>query len=328
MVSQQKLQPYLNNCLSETNFNGLGQLYRGKVRDNYSLDDGRRVIISTDRQSAFDFQFEPVPLKGQALNLLSAWWFGQTKDIIPNHLIKILDPNVSLVKEYKKLPVEVVIRGYITGVTGTSMWKSYESGQRVFCGHTMPAGLVKNQKLPKSIITPSTKPETGHDKSIAEAEVVSLGLTTKDKWEKIRDITYKLFAFGSQLAEERGLILVDTKYEFGEDEAGELYLIDEIHTADSSRFWDRATYEANFPQGQEPEYFDKEYLRLWLKKAGFEYEGKRPELSIEARLGYSQRNIELYERLTQKKFELPDPQVNILERIKLNLQKEFTNLGY
>lgn len=328
MINQEKLKPYLNNCLTKTDFKNLGKLYCGKVRDNYSLGDDQRVIISTDRQSAFEIQFDPIPLKGQVLNQLSNFWFTQTKNIIPNHFIKELDPNIVLVKEFKKVSIEIVVRGYITGVTGTSMWKAYEDGKRKFCGYKLPDNLRKNQKLPQSIITPSTKAESGHDKSISEKEVLELNLTTKDKWEKIKETTSKLFEFGSQLAEDNDLILVDTKYEFGEDDQGNIYLIDEIHTPDSSRFWEKKSYEENFSQGKEPEYYDKEYLRLWLRQQGFKY-GKKENIKLteEVRLGYSQRCIELYERLTKQKFELPDPEQSIFERVENNLKKEFPDIS-
>jgi len=311
----------LNNALDNTFFEELPNYYKGKVRDRYEID-GKMVMITTDRQSAFDINLGLIPFKGQVLNLISKFWFDMTKDIVDNHVISIPDPNVMIVKKCTMYPVEVVVRGYITGVTNTSMWLNYDKGERNFCGNFLPDGLKKNQKLPEAIITPTTKSDE-HDEKISAEEIVSRGLLSQEKWGEVAEIALKLFARGQQIAKEKGLILVDTKYEFGEDENGNMVVADEVHTPDSSRFWIENTYKERIAKGLEPENFDKEYLRLWLREQGFEYGKKPPKITEEMIINFSERYIDVYEKITGKNFEFPNGNKTVKERIKDNLAKEF-----
>ena len=252
------------NILAKTNFENLGKKYVGKVRDVYSQDD-KVILISTDRYSAFDRNLALIPCKGQVLTGVSKFWFEQTKDIITNHVMDFPDPNVIVGKKCKVIPVEVVLRAYITGVTGTSLWTLYQKGVRDFGDFTLPNGMHKNQKLSKVILTPTTKFEE-HDRPLSSKEIIYGGYMTKDQWEKVADISLKLFKRGQEVALSKGLILVDCKYEFGLTPEGEIILIDEIHTPDSSRYWQAKTYEKRIKNGLEPENFDKEFLRLWFKE--------------------------------------------------------------
>ena len=241
--------------LEKTDFKNLGEKYVGKVRDVYNQKD-KVIMISTDRYSAFDRNLALIPCKGQVLTQTSKFWFEQTQDIVPNHVIDFPDPNVVVGKKCTVLPVEMVVRGYITGVTGTSLWTSYQKGERNFGDFVLPDGMKKNQKLDKPVLTPTTKHEA-HDRNLTSKMVVEEKLMAPEIWEKVSNIAIKLFVRGQEVALERGLILVDTKYEFGLDEKGEITLIDEIHTPDSSRYWQAATYQARIDQGLEPENFDK-----------------------------------------------------------------------
>ncbi|MYB83279.1 MAG: phosphoribosylaminoimidazolesuccinocarboxamide synthase, partial [Chloroflexi bacterium] len=251
----------LGNCLIETNLSQ-GKKFKGKVRDRYDLGD-RIALITTDRQSAFDRVLAAIPFKGQVLNMTSAWWFEQTRHIVPNQVISIPDPNVTIAKKCTVFPIEFVVRGYITGTTNTSLWTVYQSGRRRYCGIDLPDGLTKNQKLPTNYLTPTTKDED-HDRPISPDEIVSENWMTTDDWEQCSRIANELFAFGQTKAAEHGLVLVDTKYEMGRDENGEILLIDEIHTPDSSRYWIADSYEQRMREGQEPDNVDKEFLRLWF----------------------------------------------------------------
>jgi phosphoribosylaminoimidazole-succinocarboxamide synthase len=290
-------------ALRETNLPRL-PVQRGKVRDNYSLGDGRRLIVTTDRLSAFDQILAFVPFKGQVLTELAAWWFDHTSDVIPNHLIAVPDANVMLVREAQTLPVEMVVRGFLTGVTGTSLWTMYQRGERHMYGHTFPEGLRKNIPLPQAVITPTTKADHGaHDAPLAPEEVVAQGLVSAELWGQMQDCALALFARGQELAAQSGLILVDTKYEFGVDPAGNLMLIDEIHTPDSSRYWRASTYEERLKNGLEPENFDKEYLRLWFSDHGYRGEGEPPSLPGDIVVEAGTRYIRVYEGLTGRKFE-------------------------
>ncbi|MBC7836245.1 phosphoribosylaminoimidazolesuccinocarboxamide synthase, partial [Acetobacteraceae bacterium] len=248
--------------LRETDFKNLGTKTQGKVRDIYEQEQ-QLILISTDRHSSFDRIIAYIPGKGEVLNRTSAFWFDHTQDIVQNHVLATPDPNVTIGKKCKPLPIEVVMRGYLTGVTSTSLWTHYKQGKRNFGNFTLPEGMKKNERLSEPVFTPSTK-EKDHDKTVTPQEVLDMGLLQKDMLEKVAYIARALFARGQALALERGLILVDTKYEMGLDENGELTLIDEIHTPDSSRYWQAASYEARIAQGGEPEYFDKEFLRLWF----------------------------------------------------------------
>jgi len=299
MLSNTILKNQLNRTLDKTNFK-LGKKYEGKVRDNYILN-GKRLIITTDRISAFDRVLCTLPFKGQVLNQISAFWFEKTKKIIKNHVISVPDPNAMLVKECRMLPVEMVVRGYITGVTTTSAWYNYERGVRNFCGNMLPEGLKKNQKLEKPIITPTTKAHKGHDESISGEEIIKRGMVDEKTYRQMEKAALALFDFGTRLVAKNNLILVDTKYEFGELN-GELILIDEIHTPDSSRFWIKNTYQDLFNRGQEPQKLDKEYVRQWLADKGFIGDGPIPKIPDEIKIEAAKRYITAYERITGKEF--------------------------
>lgn len=248
--------------LERTDLPELGQRIEGKVRDIY-LQPSRAILVTTDRHSSFDRIIAHIPGKGEILNRTSAFWFDATKDIVPNHLLALPDPNVTVAKRCVPLRIEVVMRGYLTGVTGTSIWTHYKNGRRDFGSFVLPDGMRKNEKLPRAVFTPSTKEQT-HDVTVTPQEVVERGLLSKDMLDRVADVAARLFARGQELALARGLILVDTKYEMGVDADGALTLIDEIHTPDSSRWWMADSYGARFAAGQEPDYFDKEFLRQWF----------------------------------------------------------------
>ncbi len=280
---------------------------RGKVRDLFSLPDDRWLIVTTDRLSAFDRILTLVPFKGQVLNQLSAFWFGRTRDLIPNHLLEVPDPNVSLVRECETLPVEVVVRGYITGVTQTALWYRYSLGERHIYGYDFPEGMEKNERLPRPIITPTTKGRGGeHDERITCAEVVERGLLDGPTWDRVQEAALAIFERGQNIASQGGLILVDTKYEFGRAPDGTLMIIDEVHTPDSSRFWIAESYEERVSQGLEPESFDKELLRLWYAERGYRGDGDPPAATEDLILQVSQRYVAVYEKLTGRQFEPGD----------------------
>jgi phosphoribosylaminoimidazole-succinocarboxamide synthase len=287
--------------LKETDFTFLGEKKTGKVRDIYIQPD-RLILVTTDRHSSFDRIIAHIPWKGQVLNQISAWWFEQTKDIVPNHVLAIPDPNVTVGKKCELVPVEAVMRGYMTGVTDTSIWVRYSAGERDFGGMTLPDGMKKNQKLPEPLFDPTTK-EEGHDRTISPEEMIAEGLITKELFDEVKKTATKLFLRGQEIAAERGLILVDTKYEFGLDEKGNLVLIDEIHTPDSSRFWQIEGYEERMAKGEEPKSFDKEFLRLWFKENCDPYkDATLPDAPEELVAELSRRYIQMYEQITGKKF--------------------------
>ncbi|MBI2029144.1 phosphoribosylaminoimidazolesuccinocarboxamide synthase, partial [Candidatus Gottesmanbacteria bacterium] len=261
--------------IETVNLKGLGKKTQGKVRDIY-IKDGKRILITTDRQSAFDRNLGLIPFKGQVLTLLSKFWFENTEDIVPNHLISVPHKNVMVVKNCLPISIEMVVRGYITGVTTTSIWYSYERGERIVYGIKLPDGLKKNQKLPKPIITPTTHGggKGGHDERLTEEEILKRKLVSPKLYKQMKEASLKLFQRGTEICAKAGLILVDTKYEFGLYN-GKLMLIDEMHTPDSSRFWIADTYLKRFSIGVEPENFDKEFLRLWFVKRGYRGEGDR-----------------------------------------------------
>jgi len=248
--------------LRSTHLPDLGERLQGKVRDVY-LQPHRVVLIATDRHSSFDRIIAYVPGKGEVLNRLSAFWFERTRDIIANHVLAVPDPNVTLAKRCTPLAIEAVMRGYLSGVTGTSLWTRYEKGERNFGSFRLPDGMRKNARLREPVFTPSTKEEV-HDRNVTPKEIVEMGLLSQDLLERVEEASRRLFARGQELALERGLILVDTKYEFGLDAEGALTLIDEVHTPDSSRYWQAGSYEERVSKGLEPDYFDKEFLRLWF----------------------------------------------------------------
>lgn len=295
----------------------LGARHSGKVRDWYDLRGGRRALVVTDRISAFDRILGAIPYKGQVLNQLAAFWFEHTRDIVPNHLLHVPDPNVSLVKVCKPWPVEIVVRGYITGVTSTSLWTLYEKGERTIYGITLPDGLCKNDKLPAPIITPTTKAEHGaHDERITHDEIVAKGLVPAHVYAQIEEAALALFQRGGEICARGGLTLVDTKYEFG-NLNGELTLIDEIHTPDSSRFWlNDVSRESTKLQG-EPTNFDKEFIRLWYAERGYKGEGEPPAMSADLIAQASARYIAAYEMIAGENFVRGEYPVN--ERIARTL---------
>lgn len=299
------------------NLKKLGKKYSGKTRDFYIKND-KRIIISTDRISAFDKILDYIPYKGQVLNQLSQFWFTKTKDIIPNHLILSPHPNIMIVKNAKLIPIEMVIRGYLTGVTGTSIWGSYEKGERLIYGLKFPEGLKKNQKLKIPIITPTTKAKKGHDQRLTEKEIINKKIVSEKLWKQMKKVALELFERGTRICVKAGIILVDTKYEFGLDEKEKLILIDEIHTPDSSRFWVKKTYKERFQKGLEPENFDKEFLRLWFKKKGYSGNGKPPKMPVEFIAKVSKKYISIYEKITSKKFKI-DFNQDISAKINNNL---------
>ena len=314
-----RIKAELNNTLTETNLPN-GSKKTGKVRDQYDLGD-KVALITTDRQSAFDRILASVPFKGQVLNLTSAWWFDQTKDIIPNQVIDVPDPNVTLAKKCDVFPIEFVVRGYITGSTSTSLWTVYNNGNRTYCGNNLPEGLVKNQKLNANMLTPTTK-EEHHDRPIAPDEIVNEGWMTQEDWDYCSKKALELFAFGQKKAAENEMILVDTKYEMGRDAEGTIRLIDEIHTPDSSRYWIAKTYDERMAVGQEPQNIDKEFLRLWFVDNCDPYNDETlPEPPEELVAELSSRYIYLYETITGGVFPFPDTGKPVSERINENLKE-------
>lgn len=304
------------DVLRGTDFPWLGKKHTGKVRDVYEQSD-RLILITTDRMTGFDRMLAHVPYKGQVLNQLSAFWFQQTADIIPNHVIAVPDPNVTVGKKCQPIRVEGVVRGYLTGVTDTAIWTRYSKGIRDFGGVRLPDGMKKNRKLPQPIFDPTTKEEV-HDRTLTPDEIVAEGFITKELFEEVREKSLALFVRGQEIAANQGLILVDTKYEFGLD-GDVLTLIDEIHTPDSSRYWYFESYEQRFAKGKEPEYFDKEFLRLWFKEHCDPYKDENlPEAPSELVEEVSRRYIKMYEQITGLAF--VSGETPIEKRIEKNLQ--------
>lgn len=308
----------LNNVLRGTDFRNLGEKKAGKVRDVYIQDD-RLILVSTDRHSSFDRIIAHIPFKGQVLTQFSRWWFEKTKDIVQNHVLDNPDPNVIVAKKCKLIPLEMVCRGYITGSTSTSLWTLYQNGQRDFGDFSLPDGIKKNQKLDTPVLTPTTKSDE-HDVPLSGAEAVKQGILDQKTWDIISKKTLELFKRGQELALTRGLILVDTKYEFGLTPEGEVMLIDEIHTPDSSRFWQAASYQERIDQGLEPENFDKEFLRLWFKDNCDPYKDEvLPEAPPDMVAELSRRYIQIYEQMTGEKFKTAANE-SITQRIENNIK--------
>ena len=307
------------NALTKTEFNFKGQtkVYHGKVRDVYFIDDKYLVMVASDRISAFDVILpEGIPYKGQVLNQIAALFLDETSDIVPNWKIATPDPMVTVGKLCKPFPVEMIIRGYLTG----SSWRTYKSGKREICGVPIPDGMKEHQRFEKPIITPTTKADEGHDEDISREEIIRQGLISEDDYKQIEEITYKLFQRGSEIAAKHGLILVDTKYEFGKI-GDQIYLMDEIHTPDSSRYFIADQYEECFEKGLPVKQLSKEFVREWLMANGFQgQEGQQvPEMTPEIVNSISERYIELYEKVTGKTFEKADKSDNILQRIEKNI---------
>jgi phosphoribosylaminoimidazole-succinocarboxamide synthase len=316
MLTISEIEAAIPHALTRVDLPGLGARQEGKVRDIYVVGD-RRVLITTDRISAFDRVLGIIPFKGQVLNQLSAWWFAQTRDIVANHVLSVPDPNVTIAREAEALPVEVIVRGYITGVTSTSLWTLYRRGIPRPYGLDLPPGLRKNDPLPHPVITPTTKATGGaHDERLTPDEVIARGLVAPDLWAEIQAAALAVFRRGQEVAWRAGLILVDTKYEFGLID-GRPALIDEVHTPDSSRFWVAESYEATRGTDREPENFDKEFLRIWFAERGYRGDGVPPAMPVDFIAQVAQRYIAAYERLTGETF-LPGAQP-AAERIAANL---------
>jgi phosphoribosylaminoimidazole-succinocarboxamide synthase len=304
MISDQTIRAAMPHALSHLELSAFGAQQSGKVREMLTFEQ-QRVLVTTDRISAFDVVLGAIPFKGQVLNQLSLWWFSQTADIVPNHVVSSPDPNVLIAKNAQPLPVEIVVRGYLTGSTKTSLWTLYNAGVRDAYGVHLPDGLQKNDRLPNAIVTPTTKAQYGgHDEQITPAQILERGLVAPSLWAQLEQAALGLFARGQKLALERGLLLVDTKYEFGTI-GGELVLIDELHTPDSSRYWTAESYAAN---PTNPHSIDKEFLRLWYKERGYSGEGTPPPMTEDFIVEVAKRYVKAYETITGLEFvpaELP-----------------------
>ena len=310
MVDKAALGAYAGYVLEDATIPELPNHYRGKVRDNYDLPDGRRIIIASDRLSAFDRNLAAIPLKGQVLTQTAKFWFEKTANICPNHVIEYPDLNVLIGRKLTILPVEIVVRDYLAGTTGTSILSLYKKGEREMYGMRLPDGMRDNEKLPQTIITPTSKAfHGGHDEPLTPAEIVGQGLLSEEQWRTVSDYALALFAKGREMARERGLILVDTKYEFGIDENGTIMIADEIHTPDSSRYWFLESYQQRFEAGERPESFDKDFVRNWVVARCDPYKDEVPEIPQDVVLETSRVYIDAFERITGQVFALPDPNV-------------------
>lgn len=318
------LQARAHLVLADATIPELPNHYRGKVRDNYDLADGRRILISSDRLSAFDLNLAAIPFKGQVLTETARYWFEATQDICPNHVLDYPDPNVVVGRRLDILPVEIVVRDYLAGTTGTSILTMYKSGKREMYGIRLPDGLKPNQKLPATIITPTTKAaQGGHDEPLTAGEIIDRGLLSAGQWRVLSDYAHALFARGRELAAKRGLILVDTKYEFGTDKSGKIVLADEIHTPDSSRYWLKGSYEERFARGERPESFDKDFVRSWVSARCDPYKDPIPEIPRQLILDTAAVYIQAYETITGKTFVFPPADEPVLQRIRRNLSRYF-----
>jgi phosphoribosylaminoimidazole-succinocarboxamide synthase len=318
------LAAHLDSVLSDATIPELPNHYRGKVRDNYDLPDGRRIIIATDRLSAFDRIIAAIPLKGRVLTQIARFWFDATRDLCANHVIEYPDPNVLICRRLAMMPVEIVVRDYLTGTTGTSIWPMYQAGRREIYGIRFPDGLRQNQKLPATIITPTTKAfDGGHDEPLTAAEITERGLLTREQWKTVSLLALALFARGREIAEKHGLILVDTKYEFGFEASGHIVLADEIHTPDSSRYWMRDSYQERFAGGQPPESLDKDFVRRWVSERCDPYRDPIPEIPHDIILEAARLYIGVFETITGQRFLLPDPDIPVLHRIRASLAPYF-----
>jgi phosphoribosylaminoimidazole-succinocarboxamide synthase len=323
MIEPASLGARLDDVLSEATIPELPNPYRGKVRDNYDLPDGRRIIIASDRLSAFDRIITAIPCKGQVLTQIVRFWFDRTADICRNHVLEYPDPNVVVCRRLAIMPVEIVVRDYLAGTTATSIWTMYKSGRREMYGIRLPDGLRENQKLPHTVLTPTTKAaEGGHDEPLAPDEIVGRGLLSEEQWRTVSELALALFARGRAMAEERGLILADTKYEFGFDAAGEIVLADEIHTPDSSRYWLANSYQRRFAAGEPPESLDKDFLRGWVRARVDPYRDPLPEIPRDVVLETARLYVEAFETITGEPF-APPPDMPVLARIRANLKRYF-----
>ncbi len=311
--------------LSDAFIPELPNRYKGKVRENYDLPDGNRIIIATDRLSAFDVILTSIPNKGYVLTQTARYWFEETADICPNHVVSYPDPNVVIGKRLDILPVEVVVRGYLAGTTSTSILTKYRNGEREMYGITLPDGMRDNEKLPQAIITPTSKAfDGGHDEPLSVEAILEQGLLTKEQLDTVWQYALALFARGQERAAERGLILVDTKYEFGTDENGTIILADEIHTPDSSRYWIADSYQESFERGERPRSFDKDFVRAWVTARCDPYKDPIPEIPLDLIEQTSAVYIEAFEKITGQRF-VPDLSgATVLDRIRANLTPYFS----
>ena len=314
------LAPHAHQVLREATLPELPNHYRGKVRDNYDLPDGRRILITSDRISAFDRALATIPFKGQVLTQTARYWFERTADLCPNHVLAYPDPNVVVGRRLEILPVEVVVRGYLAGTTSTSVLTRYRAGEREMYGHRFQDGMRPNERLGKPIITPTTKAfDGGHDEPLTEAEILERNLLTPEQWRTVSEAALALFARGQELAAERGLILADTKYEFGTDPEGRIVLADEIHTPDSSRYWFAQSYPERFEAGTAPESFDKDFVRNWVVARCDPYKDPIPEIPAEIVLETAAVYIRAYETITGARFTLPKSDDVPLDRVRRNI---------
>jgi phosphoribosylaminoimidazole-succinocarboxamide synthase len=320
-IDPQRLAPYLERTIAAAVFPELPNPCQGKVRDSYDLADGRRILIATDRLSAFDRVLTTIPLKGQVLTQVARFWFEATRAICPNHIEAHPDPNVAVCRRLAILPVEIVVRGHLTGTTKTSIWPMYKAGRREMYGIRFPDGLRENERLPRPVITPTTKAAAGgHDEPLSAREVVERGLMTPAQWDQLSGYALALFEHGRAVAGTRGLILVDTTYEFGLDAEGRVTLADEIHTPDSSRYWRLESYERRFAAGQPPESFDKDVIRNWILARCDPYRDPIPEISREMRLQTGAVYVGAFEQITGADFPWPAAEVAPLTRIRAALR--------
>lgn len=317
MIDRDDIVAAIPQALDTVELPELGQKQQGKVRDFY-FHNGKRFTVTTDRQSAFDQMLGHVPFKGSVLNLLAAWWFEQTSQIVHNHMIAVPDPNILVSHNCQAIPVEMIVRGYMSGVTKTSIWYSYQQGERQIYGLDFPDGLVKNQQLPQAVITPTTHGggTDGHDERLTRDQITERGIVAKELYEEMERASLELFKFGSERARQQGLILVDTKYEFGLHE-GKLMLIDEIHTPDSSRFWKADSFEQRLAAGEEPENFDKEFIRLAYAAKGYLGDGPAGPMDQDLVVQAAERYVGVYEMLTGETFEGYDYPID--QRIKQSI---------
>lgn len=298
--------------------------YKGKVRENYDLPDGRRIIIATDRLSAFDVILTAIPLKGELLTQTARYWFEETADICPNHVLDYPDPNVVVGTRLDILPVEIVVRDYLAGTTSTSVLTKYKNGERDMYGIRLPDGLRDNEKLPQAVITPTSKAlDGGHDEPLTRDEILTRGLLSEEQWDAVSRYALALFARGKALAAKRGLILVDTKYEFGTDKDGAVILADEIHTPDSSRYWLAACYEERFKSGERPQSFDKDFIRAWVTARCDPYKDRIPKIPAELIEQTSRVYTQAFETITGKTFTADTSGKTVLDRIRENLRPYF-----
>jgi len=311
-------------ALAEVDIPELPNPYHGKVRDNYDLPDGRRIIIASDRLSAFDRILAAIPCKGQVLTQTARFWFEACADICPNHVLSYPDPNVVVGQRLDILPVEIVVREYLAGTTGTSILTLYKQGRREMYGAVLPDGLRDNQRLPAPMITPTTKAfDGGHDEPLSAQAILDQGLLSAEQWATVSGYALALFARGQAMAAERGLILVDTKYEFGLDGDGRIVLADEIHTPDSSRYWFAETYAEKFAAGDRPESFDKDFVRSWVAARCDPYKDPIPEIPRSLVEETAQVYIKAFETITGQAFEAPPADQRVLDRIRRNLAQFF-----